>query len=447
MKHFGTDGIRGVVDDTLHFSLAYSVGKSIAANIMKQNLTKKVIIGKDTRLSGDLLTHAIACGLMDFGITVEMLGVVPTGCVSYLSSKLDVGYGVMVTASHNAPNMNGIKIMNRFGYKLTDQEEQNIEETMEECHLLPVFEKGTISHRSDLVTKYENHLKNIAPPLNGIRIAVDCANGSNSVFAPKLLRDLGAEVISIHCEQNGAIINQNSGALHSEKLREEVLLHHCHIGFAFDGDADRLVVILNNGKELMGDELLYLFANYMLENDELNSLTVVGTIMTNLGCEESLKQQGIRLLRTDVGDKNVIEAMRANNYALGGESSGHICFRNYNTTCDELLNALVLLKIVQNNFSQIYTKLLPFKKYNSVLKNIAITKELRKVFNTDETIQTKLKDIIAQYTDVKIIVRPSGTESVIRIFCESPDSAKNQKVACQIEKFLKNQMKQCCQKM
>ena len=438
MKYFGTDGIRGVVDKTLDFNLAYKVGKSVALNIKHKNLTPKVIIGKDTRLSGDLLMHALACGLIDYGINVYTLGIVSTACVSYLSSKLDVGYGLMVTASHNTPDMNGIKVINKLGYKVTDQEESDIESYIEDLSNLPVYNKGKIIESSHYVTKYLDYVQTISPQLNGLKIAVDCAYGSNYKFAPYIYRSLGAQVVELNAQPLGDKININCGSQHTQELKYEVVKHNCDIGFAFDGDADRLVVVLNSGKELMGDELIYLLAKHMLQVNQLNSLTVVGTILTNLGCEESLNQLGIKLIRVDVGDKKVIETMRNNNYSLGGESSGHICIHQLNTTCDALINSLQLLSIIKNDIGSVSVELLPFKYYDNVTKNIIVPYEFRQAYNQNTDFINKLNNLIKNYTDIKIVVRPSGTESVIRILCEGKNAEKNKKVATAIEKFIKN---------
>ncbi len=440
-KYFGTDGIRGVIDKTLNSKLAYLVGKSIAINIIEKNLTKKVIIGKDTRVSGDVIAYSVACGLIDYGIDVYLLGIVPTGCVSYLSSRNDIGYGIMITASHNSPDMNGIKIINNLGYKLSYDEEENIEKFIDADYDLYEFYKGTINNGEYLVEKYENHILSVASNLSGIKVALDCAYGSNYKLAPKIFRKLGAEVVEINCENKGENINVNCGALNVAELKQEVIKHKCDIGFAFDGDADRLIVVTKDGKELSGDELLYLFAKHLKSVDQLNSLKVVGTIMTNLGCEESLKKFGINLVRVDVGDRNVIEKMRENNFSLGGESSGHICFHSYNTTCDALINALQLLKIINNNFSYVDMLLLEYKKYSSKLKNIVITDEFRKDYNGNNAFLDELNDLIKSYSDVKIIVRPSGTESVLRILVEGIDSSLNEKALMAIEKFIKNYLK------
>lgn len=252
---------------------------------------------------------------------------------------------------------------------------------------------------------------------------------------------MGAEVVEINSQPLGDKINVNCGALNTCELKKEVIRHKCNIGFAFDGDADRLIVVTSTGRELAGDEVLYIFARYLVSHDKLNSLRVVGTVMTNLGCEESLNDLGIKLIRTDVGDKNVIEKMRDNNFSLGGESSGHICFHSYNTTCDALINAIKFLHIIENNFDGINDMLLPLKKYNQILKNIKVNDEFRKGYNENQEFLQGLNSIISEISDVKIVVRPSGTESLIRILVESADAIKNEKAIQNIEKYMKNYIK------
>lgn len=441
LKYFGTDGIRGVVDSGLDTMLAYNVGKSIAHSIKQKGLTAKVIIGKDTRISGDTLSLALACGICDYGVDVVFLGIVPTACVSYLSSKLDVGYGVMLTASHNTPDMNGIKIINNMGYKLEISHEKELESYIDDNSLKPSEHKGNITYNYEMVKMYVNHIKNIGTTLSGLKIALDCANGSNYIIAPAVFRALGAQVVEINTDNNGAKINLNCGALHPENLKNEVLTHKCDIGFAFDGDADRLVIVTSSGFELGGDELLYLFAKYLKESNELNSLCVVGTQLTNKGCEISLQNEGIKLVRVDVGDRNVIEKMHQNNYSLGGETSGHICLHKYNTTCDALMNALLLLKIINGNFDKINEMLLPYKKQIQIIKNISVDKEFRKQYNDNKKFLDKLNVIINTFENCKIIVRPSGTESVIRIFAESEDVNVSKKAVEVIEEFIKTYIK------
>lgn len=418
LKYFGTDGIRGVVNEKLNFFLAYNVGKSLATYIKKHKLSKKVIIGKDTRVSGDMLTSAVACGLCDYGVNVDLIGVVPTGCVSYLSNKLDVGAGVMVTASHNAPNMNGIKLINNLGYKFTILEEHEIEKYID-LKITPTKTKGKIENNNVLVEKYLNHLCcDVGVDLKGLNIALDVAYGSNFSIAESVFKKLNANVVVINNKPLGEKINVNCGALNVEKLKCEVKLHGCDFGFAFDGDADRLVVVLSDGRVLSGDDLIFVFASYLRSKNKLNSLKVVGTIMTNSGMEQSLNSLGISLVRTDVGDRNVIEEMLKNNYSLGGESSGHICLPSLNTTCDALINALYLLRIVVTENVDLAEILLRLNKVNQTIKNVEVSSEFRKSFDVNVGFKKQLESIKKQHPDVRIVVRPSGTENVVRIMAE-----------------------------
>lgn len=435
LRYFGTDGIRGQVDTKITAGLCYKIGKALALYIQQRNLSANVLIGKDTRTSGDMIVSSVCSGLQNYGVNVVVVGVVPTGCVSYLASKQDVAFGIMITASHNTPDMNGIKIINNLGYKIDIETELKIESLMASKQK-PTLQKGEFVLSEELVQRYLKFLFKIAKPLNGVRIALDCANGSNYKIAPLVYRALGAEVVEINTSNCGNNINVNSGALHPDRLVSEVIEHKCHIGFAFDGDADRLVVVTKTGRLLTGDELLYLFAEYLLQNDELNSLTVVGTILTNLGCEESLAKLGIKLIRVDVGDKNVVEKLRINNFSLGGESSGHVCIHNYGTTCDALLNSLQLLNLIGQDFDSVDKKLLPYKTYDSQTKNIVVSNDFRQKYNYNDKFHLNLLKIIDEHKDVKIVVRPSGTESVLRILVEGKNVQKNEIAMKEVEQFI-----------
>lgn len=437
LKYFGTDGIRGVVNEKIDFNLAYNVGKSLATYIKKHKLSKNIVIGKDTRVSGDMLTSAIACGLCDYGVNVKDIGIVSTGCVSYLSNKLDVGAGVMITASHNVPCMNGIKIINNLGYKFTIAEEQEIEKYID-LNIVPTKTKGRIVNSEFLVEKYIKYLvSEVGTDLTGLNIALDTAYGSNYKIAEDVFKMLNANIIAINNSPLGEKINVNCGALNVSKLKTEVMLHNCDFGFAFDGDADRLIVVLNNGKVLSGDDLIFILASYLHSKNKLNSLKVVGTIMTNSGMEQSLNKLGISLIRTDVGDRNVIEMMQKNNYSLGGESSGHICISSLNTTCDALINALYLLKIVITENLDLSEKLLHLKKVNQTIKNIEVSQDFRKQFDQNIEFRNKLAKLEKQNPNERIVVRPSGTENVIRIMVEG-NEIKCLNLISQIENIINN---------
>ena len=434
-KYFGTDGIRGVVNDSLTCNLAYNVGKSLALFIKKQNKTNMVLIGKDTRTTGDMLSYALACGLSDYGVSCYMLGIVPTGCVSYLAGKLDCGAGVMVTASHNAPNMNGIKLISNLGYKFTCLEEKQIEQNIIK-QIKPSDKKGTILNGEHLVENYINFIiHELGIDLTNVNIAIDCAYGSNYCLAEKVLKKLNANLILINNDNFGEKINVNCGALNVTNLVNEVKLHKCHFGFAFDGDADRLIVVLSDGRVLNGDDILFVLSSYMLKFNKLNSRAVVGTIMTNSGTEESLNKLGIKLIRTDVGDRNVIEKMLKNNYSLGGESSGHICVHSLNTTCDALMNCLYLLKIVISEKVDLNEFLLHLKKVPQFIKNVAVTENVRTNFDINLVLQKQINKIALTEPSVRVVVRPSGTECIIRIMAEG-NEVKCLKIIDKIEEVL-----------
>lgn len=417
-KYFGTDGIRGVVNDGLDFVLAYNVGKSLALFLNKRKKQKIVIIGQDTRTSGDMLTSAVACGLSDYGVTVKLIGIVPTGCVSYLCGKLAVGAGVMITASHNEPNMNGIKLINNLGYKFSVKDELEIEKYID-LTFKPTKSKGKIITDDGLVNKYINFLtEEVGCNLSGLNIAIDAAYGSNYKIAEMVFKKLNANVVSINTEPLGEKINVDCGALSVNKLAEEVKCHKCDFGFAFDGDADRLIVVTKSGRVLSGDDLLFVLGCHLLNKNQLNSKTVVGTIMTNSGVEESFKKMGINLVRTDVGDRNVIEKMLENNFVLGGESSGHICIRSLNGTCDALLNAIYLLKIIITEKLELGQFLLNLHKVPQTITNVKVTGEFRKNFDSNFVLCKQLCKVAKKHQNMRIIVRPSGTENVVRIFVE-----------------------------
>lgn len=438
MKYFGTDGIRGIVNDNISGELAFNVGLGIGKFIIKNNLPLKVIVGKDTRVSGDMLLYSLCSGLMEMGIDTHILGIVPTACVSFLTNKLDVGLGIMVTASHNSWDMNGIKVINNLGYKVSIEEEKEIEKYILNKTKITTKAKGKLSFKNDLVNLYIEHLVNtINVDFNRVNIAIDCANGSNYKIASTVFKRLNANIVPISINNNGFLINEKCGANHIENLVEEVKIHNCSFGFAFDGDADRLRVVTNSGKVLDGDDLLFVFANVLKEKNKLNSLTVVGTILTNSGVEQSLKNKGIKLVRTGVGDRNVVEMMKRFHYSLGGESSGHICFHEYNNTCDALFNALMFLSIFYKN-QNIDDYLIYVNKVPQLNTNIRVTDEKGYDFDNNTVIKNKIKEIIDRYDNkVRLILRPSGTENLFRIMVESESNELNKIITDEVLTWFK----------
>ncbi len=437
MRYFGTDGIRGQIDNGLNSELAYSIGRAIGSIIIDNNMTPKVVVGKDTRYSGDVISYSLCCGLMEYGVECMMLGIVPTACVSYITTRTPAAYGIMITASHNSWDMNGIKIFNKLGYKCDEAEEKLIENLIDNPMTPKSDIKGKISNRRDLVEKYiTGIIKLIDTDLSNYSIALDLANGANYSIAPQIFRKLNANIVPISTESDGYSINKDCGAQYIDRIVEETIKHKCDFGFAFDGDADRLRVVTRDGTALDGDDILYLLALYLKSEDRLNSLTVVGTILSNSGLEASLNNQGINFVRTDVGDKNVIEALRDYRYCLGGESSGHICLHDYNTTCDALFNSLFLLKIVAEGKIDIKESLAQLIKKPSIAINIPTSQLFRDNYYNNDFALVLQKKVSQICKGSKSIIRPSGTEAVFRVNIEGDSIDKIKSQSEKVKKYI-----------
>ena len=436
---FGTDGIRGIVDEGLTPKLAYNIGKAFGFVLNKAKKSKKVIIGTDTRISKDVYATAISCGLMDNGIDVIYVGIVSTPMISFLVSKYDCIGGIMITASHNDYRYNGIKLFDGYGRKLSKKQENYIESLLLDENKIKNISvlKGRLIVDNDLKENYINYLlSSFNMDLHNITIVLDCANGSNYNIAPSVYNKLGANVIKISSTDNGNMINDNCGANCIDNIKSQVSEHNADFGFAFDGDGDRLCVVYKNGFVLCGDDLLLLFAKYLKKNNKLNKLSLVGTIMTNLGLEKKLLKTGIILYRTDVGDKNVINLIEKHKLSLGGEPSGHICLPEFNPTCDALINSLFFLKCVLSNPNMV-DEILEDYKYPSLIINKKVDLKFRESFDSNIEVLNSIKKLSRLHKDAKIIVRPSGTESVIRIYVESKSQEVNNIISDKILKLLK----------
>ena len=436
---FGTDGIRGVVNIDINSSVAYNIGKGLAVYILENNLKKKVIVGKDTRLSSDCYVSSIISALTEYGINVDMVGIVATPVISFLVNRLKYSAGIMITASHNNSSYNGIKVFNQYGEKASKEMEDIIENNINKSYQKEP--EGKIEVKEELVDIYYKYLykKYINKISNNIKIVVDCANGSNYKIAPKIFRELGLEIIEKDCTNNGTKINQNCGANCIDNLIDSVKNNNANFGIAFDGDGDRLRVVCNNGRELNGDDLLYLFSQYIIKNSNLKINYIGGTIMTNRGLDKSLEKDKIKIIRSNVGDKNLIETMKNNCIILGGECSGHICFLNYIPSCDALYNALYFLKCYthfDNNFEEIIKEKITL---NSVIKNINVSESFRKKYDENIVFKNKIKNIENEYIGYYIIVRPSGTEPVMRIYVEGDDYIKVNEILHKISEIIKSE--------
>ncbi len=434
-KLFGTDGIRGEVNSELTSRIAYLTGLYSANVLAKINEKCTVVIGKDTRRSCDMLESALSAGLLSVGLDVILLGVVPTPAIPHLIKAYNADLGIMISASHNPAEFNGIKLFNEKGLKLSDEIENEIEDLIQEDNRetlnLSSSRVGRIRYELDSYKIYEKViLDNINLDLSGLKIIVDCANGSNYKIAPDVLESLGADVYAIGNEPNGININKDCGSTHLDKLKELVVLRKADIGIAFDGDADRVLAIDETGQEIDGDRILLALACFMKKAGVLNKDTVVATVMSNMGLEIALRKEGINLIRTQVGDRYVLETMLNNNFSLGGEQSGHIIIKNINTTGDGLASALTLLAVLKNSKDKASAIKEAMKSIPQVLVNVKVPNsikykvaELQEVKKAVLDIEDKLKD------SGRVLLRASGTEPLLRVMVEGENLEEIEKYA------------------
>ncbi|UWE03907.1 phosphoglucosamine mutase [Laceyella sacchari] len=424
-KYFGTDGVRGVANQQLTPELAFRLGRCGAYVLTKGKQRPKIVIGRDTRLSGEMLEASLMAGMLSMGCDVVRLGVVSTPGVAFLTRHLEADAGVMISASHNPFEDNGIKFFGADGYKLLDEVEAEIEQLLDakEDELpRPAGDQiGRITDDRDAVKAYLEHLKStIDTDLCGMHIVVDCANGAAYELAPHLLRDLGADVTAMSVHPDGTNINVDCGSTHPERLRQEVLNKQAHLGLAFDGDADRLIAVDEKGNLIDGDMIMSICAGYMKEKGELNGNTVVTTVMSNIGFFKAMDELGIKTERTIVGDRYVMEKMREGGYNLGGEQSGHIIFLDHNTTGDGMLTAVQLLRVVKDKAQTLSDLARVMKQYPQVLVNVRV--HSKEGWEQNEAIQHSIREVEKQLgNDGRVLVRASGTEPLIRVMAEGPD--------------------------
>lgn len=412
-KYFGTDGIRGIPNKDLDLSLITKIGNSLAKSIPNA----KILIGRDTRISGTYIISALTSGALQGGASVVDVGIIPTAGISFLTSKLGYDYGVVISASHNPPQYNGIKIFNFEGRKLNEKEEENLEKLFDENLIKDSLSIGTYSYSPKLTSLYYNHLISACPKkLNGLKIVLDCGNGASFSIAPNLFKHLGAKVIPLNCNNDGKNINVQCGALCTQSLKNKVISTNANLGFAFDGDSDRLIAVDEKGEELNGDEIIYILANHLKKQNKLNKNTVVGTVLTNSGIIVSLKEKGISFVKTDIGDKYIIEEMEKHNFNLGGEQSGHIIIKDILPTGDGILSALLLTQCLLEENKPL-SSLCDSKKYIQINENI-IVKDKQKIINS-KILKKEINKILKKIKGKgRILVRASGTEPKIRIMIE-----------------------------
>lgn len=425
---FGTDGVRGVANEELTPTLAMQLGQAGAYVLTKENQHKPTImVGCDTRISGDMLANALMAGVCSVGANAIYVGVIPTPAIAYLTKKYKVDAGVVISASHNPVEFNGIKFFDGNGYKLPDAMEDEIEEVIRSGMRGIKFPigpgVGKIKYRKDAREEYINHaIQAVNPSLNGIRIVVDCAEGASYYTSVEALKELGADVVAIHNNPDGTNINANCGSTHMAELRARVVFEQAQVGLAFDGDADRLLAVDEKGKVIDGDRIMAIVGNYMKEKGLLKQNTIVTTVMSNLGFFLMAEKNGIHVEQTKVGDRYVLEQMRDMGASLGGEQSGHVIFLDENTTGDGLLSALHLLQVLVetgkplSELSQIM-EVLPQATVNAKVENHKKEKymEYPEIAQAIATLSAKFAG------EGRVLIRPSGTEPLVRVMIEGKD--------------------------
>ncbi len=447
MKLFGTDGIRGKANHSpMTGEIAFEVGRA-AAYVLKQKRSRnKILIGKDTRLSGYMLESALTSGICSMGMNVVLVGPLPTPGIAFATRSLRVDAGIVISASHNPYDDNGIKFFSSDGFKLPDSTEAEIEKAMYSSKLEKIRPEGSGIGRAkrvdDVAGRYIEYVKATFPKgrtLEGLRVVVDCSNGSAYRITPTVLTELGADVISIGDKPDGLNINVNCGTTHPETLRKAVLEYRADIGIAHDGDADRSILCDEKGKIVDGDKLMAICALDMKKKGSLKSNTVVATVMSNIGFELFLKKTGIKLLRTKVGDRYVVEEMIKTNSNLGGEQSGHIVFLDYNTTGDGPITALQILSIMCQREKRLSELTANIPIYPQVLINVPVQKpqSLEEYPNIISAIKKADKNL----QNGRILVRPSGTEPKIRIMVEGDNMDHITEIAGDIADIIKSNMK------
>ncbi len=444
---FGTDGARGVANTELSCELAMQIGRAAALVLTRHRSDKpKILIGRDTRISSAMLEAALAAGICSVGADAELIGVIPTPGVAYLVSKYEADAGVMISASHNTVEFNGIKLFSATGYKLNDEIEAEIEalilDTPDEIPLKEGTELGRIYRRRSAPIDYIAHIKStLKGDLKGIRVAVDCANGSASTTAEQLFTSLGADVLTFHDTPDGTNINKACGSTHMESLVKYVKLHDCQLGVAFDGDADRCLAVDENGKMVDGDQMIAIFANYMKQKGTLAKDAAVVTVMSNLGFFRFAEKAEIRAVAAKVGDRYVLEEMRKEGYNLGGEQSGHIIFSDHATTGDSQLSAVQLLHIMKETGKKLSELARVMEQYPQVMVNVKVSNDKKASLDTDADIKAAIQKAEKQLgRDGRILVRASGTEPLIRVMAEGKKKQEITALANEIAKTIEEKL-------
>ena len=439
-KYFGTDGIRGIAGESLTADLSFKVGKALGKLLTEKKEHPKVIIGRDTRISCDMIEQALTAGLTSTGVNVMTVGTIPTPAIAYLTKTIETDSGIMISASHNPYQDNGIKIFGPDGFKLTDDQELEIEHLIDNTDEIKnaSFEKiGKLYSGNELTQKYIQHIKqSISGDLSGIKIALDCANGATTGVAPFIFGDLEADIETIGCNPNGININDNVGSTKIDTIANFVKENNVDVGFAFDGDGDRVLAVDSKGNIVDGDKIMFILAKHLKEQGELKDNMVVSTVMSNIGFYKAIEENGLQSVKTAVGDRYVVEEMRNNDYSLGGEQSGHIILMNYATTGDGILTAVKLANIIKTSCKSLEELAGEVSIYPQKLVNIKVID--KKSAMEDIEILAECEKVEKELEgNGRILLRASGTENLIRVMVEASSDELTNKYCEQVAKIVR----------
>jgi len=452
MKYFGTDGIRRIANTELTPSLVYRVAKAGAYVLAKHsNKTPTILIGRDTRLSGTLIESAMTAGFLSYGANVKLVGVIPTPGIAYLTKKLKADASVVISASHNTYDFNGIKFFSNKGTKIPDSLEEEIEEVLESGKLDELNAEsskiGVSEIREDLLDEYLYFFrKNFEDEFESLEksnftVAIDTANGATSVIADKVYTALGIKHYIINNTPNGVNINADCGSTHLDMLKKFVTANKCDLGIAYDGDGDRCLAVDENGNEIDGDILMAIISNYLKENNKLSKDTLVATVMSNLGLKKFCKENKIEFVETKVGDRYVLENMLENGYNIGGEQSGHIIFIDYNPTGDGILTSLMLIRVILEKAKKVSELAKVIKIYPQVLINAKVKSEKKYDYDKDPEILEKIEVLNSEFKDNgRVLIRASGTEPLVRVMIEGEDQEYISKKAKELAEFIEKKL-------
>lgn len=447
-KYFGTDGVRGVANKELTPELAFKLGR-FGAIVLSKHIEEdkpEVLVGRDTRVSGRMLEYALVAGLLSAGAEVMRLGVIPTPGVSYLARSQNAAAGIMISASHNPAEDNGIKFFGSDGFKLSDEQEAEIEALLdndEDDYPRPSAEGlGTSEEFNEGSLKYTQFLtQTISDDLSGIKVVLDGANGATSPLINRLFADLDTDFDVIGVSPNGLNINDGYGSTHPEALAKRVVETEAQVGLAFDGDGDRLIAVDENGDIVDGDKILYICGKYLADQGRLKQNTIVSTVMSNIGFYKAIEKHNIESVKTGVGDRYVMEEMRKNGYNLGGEQSGHIIFLDYHTTGDGLLSGIQLLHVLKQTGKKLSELASEVTTYPQNLENIRVTNKHTAM--NDEEIKAVIKEVEEELGDEgRVLVRPSGTEALVRVMVEAPTDEEVEKYCTKIANVVRERVGQ-----